>query len=216
MTPLTANAIALVRHGETDWNLARRIQGRTEVPLNTTGRAQAAAAAARLAELADEGGAPWRGLLSSPLGRAIETAEIIATALGLPQARTDAALWERDFGPAEGLLVSDAHARWPGLDIPGAEPNDLLAERAAGALLGILDRAPGTIVVAHGALLRAGLARLGDSAVPRILNGDIWLLSRDQLGDASVDDPSAHRAAPHAGRALRVARATETATPLRG
>jgi broad specificity phosphatase PhoE len=212
----TANTIALVRHGETDWNLERRIQGRTEVPLNSTGRAQAAATAARLAELAADG--PWRGMLSSPLGRAVETAEILATTLGLDSARIEEALWERDFGPAEGLLVSDAHQRWPGLEIPGAEPLEQLAERSAGAMLGILDRAPGTIVVAHGALLRAGLAQLSGAAVPRILNGEIWLLSRDRIGDAASDGLGTVVRAGDGSAALSVARAPETAaaTPLRG
>lgn len=172
MTQLSHQSIAVVRHGETDWNLARRIQGRTEVPLNETGRAQAAAAARMLAS------AGWSGMRTSPLGRAVETAEILSGALGLGDPHIDDSLWERDFGPAEGLLVAEAERRWPGLEIPGAETLDALAMRAEASLLRALDEAPGTVVVAHGALLRAGLAKIGGEPLPRILNCEVWILSR--------------------------------------
>lgn len=174
--PLSQPAvIALVRHGETDWNLAGRIQGRTEVPLNETGRAQAAATALDLAA-AGVGLGGWTGIRASPLGRAIETAEIIAAGLSLAQPHIDDAFWERDFGPAEGVIVAEAQRTWPGLDVPGAEPLDALAERTANALTRVLSEAPGSIVVAHGAMLRTGLGHLTGSAMPRILNGEVWLL----------------------------------------
>ncbi|QYM75534.1 histidine phosphatase family protein [Leucobacter luti] len=167
--------IALVRHGETDWNAAGRIQGRTEVPLNETGRAQAAATALALAEASASLGA-WTGVRASPLGRAIETAEIIAAGLSLAQPHIDDALWERDFGPAEGVIVAEAQRMWPGLDVPGAEPLDVLAERTADALTRVLREEPGSIVVAHGAMLRTGLGHLTGVSMPRIQNGEVWLL----------------------------------------
>ncbi len=176
-------AIALVRHGETDWNLARRIQGRTEVPLNATGRAQAAATAQLLA---DSPRYEWSGLHSSPLGRAIETARILGTTLGLAEPTIDAALLERDFGPAEGLLVEEAQQRWPGLEVPGGESVEDLSLRAAGALERLLIDAPGTVAIAHGAMLRAGLSRLCGVDVPRILNGEVWVLTRERSGRAPV------------------------------
>ena len=70
---------ALVRHGETDWNRQRRIQGTSDIPLNETGRGQAAVTGRALAAHARTGGA-WHGIVASPLGRAMETAQIIATA----------------------------------------------------------------------------------------------------------------------------------------
>ncbi|RGE20306.1 histidine phosphatase family protein [Leucobacter sp. wl10] len=176
--------LALVRHGETDWNLAGRIQGRTEVPLNTTGRAQAAATAALL-----RGAGRWHGLVSSPMLRAIETAEILSESLELGSPVIDEALWERDFGLAEGLAVEEAHARWPGLEVPGAESLEALAERSSNAVLRLLDEAPGSVVVAHGALIRSGLTRITGRPAPRIVNGEIWIVRRD----ADQAEPRAHR-----------------------
>lgn len=182
MSLLPAPVIAIVRHGETDWNRARRIQGRTEVPLNAIGRLQAAATGRLLAsaELRERWGA-WTGLRSSPLGRAIETARIIGPQLGMAdEPHIDDRLWERDFGPAEGLPVEEVHARWPGLSIPGSESLEALARRTADAFDRLLAEAPGSIVVAHGAMIRAGLSHLTGTEIPRVLNGEVWLLQRDR------------------------------------
>lgn len=176
----SSRAIAIVRHGETNWNLERRIQGRTEVPLNDTGRAQAAATARfLLSDQVRERFGDWAGLLSSPLGRALETAEILAEHMDLQSPGIEHELWERDFGQAEGLSVTDAHARWPGLAIPGAETLEDLAARTANTFTRTLEASPGTILVAHGAMIRAGLSRLSGSNIPRIMNGEVWILTRD-------------------------------------
>lgn len=175
-TPL----LALVRHGETDWNRARRIQGRTEVPLNATGRAQALSAAERLSAVVPDA---WASVQASPLGRAIETADIIAERLGLAAPDINDGLWERDFGEAEGLLVAESEARWPGLsEVPAAEPLERVARRSADAIRQLSQTNPGSVAVAHGAMLRAGLALLTGSDVPRILNGEIWILRLDGPG----------------------------------
>lgn len=181
MTTADVPVLALVRHGETDWNRARRIQGRTEVPLNDTGREQARGAAAALSARA------WSSVHASPLGRAIETAEIIAAGLSLDSPTINDGLWERNFGEAEGLSVADIEARWPGLNgIPGAEPLEAVAERSAQAIEELYDVAPSGVVVAHGAMLRAGIQRLTGDDVPRILNGEIWLLRRGATGYAAT------------------------------
>lgn len=190
-------SIVVVRHGETDWNIGRRIQGRTEIPLNETGRAQARAAAAILRDTG-----AWTHVVSSPLGRAAETASIIAEVLGLPAPGLDHGILERDFGPAEGLLVADAAARWPGLDVPGAETLAALAERGARALSRHLHEAPGAVVVAHGALIRSTLSVLSGQAAPRILNGEAWVLSPDPDGSPGPADPAALEADARLPRAL--------------
>lgn len=146
--------ISLVRHGQTAWNLDRRMQGRTDVPLDAIGREQARAA------VRDLGGVAWATIVSSPLVRARETAEIIATGLGMELGDTHDEFMEQSFGEAEGLAVDDARAQWPARDYPGGET---VAEVGARGLLGlerIAERHPDgdVIIVAHGNLIRATLA----------------------------------------------------------
>ncbi|MFW6077841.1 MAG: histidine phosphatase family protein [Hyphomicrobiales bacterium] len=103
-----------VRHGETEWNRTRRIQGRTDIPLNAAGIAQAAAVGQRLAQLVDPSEFDF---YASPLGRARETMTAILAALGLPEthARYDERLVERSFGAYDGQT-------WPELFAAGIDP----------------------------------------------------------------------------------------------
>jgi broad specificity phosphatase PhoE len=89
-----------IRHGVTDWNQQGRFQGHTDVPLNDEGVSQAQAAARRLH------GVPFDTIVSSPLIRAVKTAEIIATALG-KSVVIDADLIECDFGGFEGRSIAE-------------------------------------------------------------------------------------------------------------
>jgi uncharacterized phosphatase len=148
--------IALIRHGQTDWNRALRMQGRTDIPLNDSGREQARVAASALA------GEPWDVVVSSPLGRARETAEIIAAALGVPLGATYDELTEQDFGEAEGTLVSELDTRWPDRDFAGKEPDDEVGPRGIRGLEHIAIDHPGArvLVVAHGTLIRHTLATI--------------------------------------------------------
>ena len=100
--------ISLVRHGQTDWNLAKRIQGSSDIPLNATGRAQAEATGRALA------GGSYDAIYASPLAGRCETASIIAAHIGLddPDCRC-AAVAERRYGEAEGLTGAEILARWP-------------------------------------------------------------------------------------------------------
>ena len=107
-----SDCLLLVRHGLTDWNREGRFQGHLDPPLSDDGREQARLIATRLAASAKE---PARRIVSSPLLRALETAEIIAEALGLPTDKVvrDARLRELGQGAWEGrthaeLAVSDA------------------------------------------------------------------------------------------------------------
>ncbi|NLZ41162.1 MAG: histidine phosphatase family protein, partial [Comamonadaceae bacterium] len=94
-----------LRHGETAWNRALRIQGQLDVPLNDTGRWQAR----RLAEaLADEG---IDAVYSSDLERALATARALAGRLGVPLA-TERGLRERAFGRFEGATFAEIDRRW--------------------------------------------------------------------------------------------------------
>ncbi len=163
--------LVLVRHGETAWNAERRMQGRTDNPLNATGRAQA-----REVAIALEGVVADR-VVASPLVRARQTAGVVAAHLGLVDVVIDGDLLERDFGDAEGMPVAGVAERWPDGDYPGAEPLAAVAARGARALARW--RGEDAIVVAHGVLLRATLERITGAPVARIRNGEPLLLHAD-------------------------------------
>ena len=97
----------LVRHGQTEWNRIERFRGRADVPLNDTGLAQARATGERVA-------AEWRpvAVYSSPLSRAMRTAEAIATHFGL-QVQARPGLADIDYGQWQGLTPDEARERWP-------------------------------------------------------------------------------------------------------
>lgn len=176
--------IGLVRHGQTQWNLSGRLQGSSDTHLNATGRVDAALCADTLAR----GG--WKAVVSSPLWRAAETADIIARRLGILRLGSYPLLVERSFGEAEGLTLIEAARRWPTaeilqtateaagirfpeLGVPGVEPIEAVRKRGLAALEQIaLDVAPSpTVVVCHGTLIRVVLSTLAGFEVPRILNG---------------------------------------------
>jgi broad specificity phosphatase PhoE len=153
----------LVRHGETDWNHERRVQGQSDVPLNEAGRDQALELAERLARV------PFDAVYSSDLRRGYETAEIVVAGRSLT-VQTLSGLRERNFGRWEGLAVDDMRkvepARWeewltgPRDTAPhGGETDVALESRVVDALTSICARHPsGTIlVVSHGGAIRAAL-----------------------------------------------------------
>lgn len=161
----------LVRHGETDWNRARRIQGSTDIPLNDTGRAQAATTGALLARR------DWDAIVASPLSRAFETAQIIADQVGLPTPSQEASLVERRYGEAEGLDYRQVDAIYPAdADVPGRETRDEVMARVVPTLLTIAADHPGdnVIIVSHGGVIRAVLAAIDPHNVHgTITNGSI-------------------------------------------
>ncbi|GAA1808166.1 bifunctional RNase H/acid phosphatase [Luedemannella flava] len=105
-----ATRLILVRHGETALTAQRRYSGRGDVPLSAIGRDQARAAAARVAELAN---GTVDTLITSPLGRCRQTAEIISAAVGMSPIAIDQDLIECDFGEWEGLTFGEVRDRWP-------------------------------------------------------------------------------------------------------
>ena len=170
--------MVLVRHGQTDWNAAGRLQGQVDIPLNPTGREQAREAAQALR------GQQWDRVVASPLGRAYETGAIIAAELGLPEPTTDAGLIERAYGELEGAVDAELPAETrrvlhPGHGgdpapieaagyrlglLPGVERSRETGERGAEALRRIEAEYPGEriIIVAHGTIIRLTLDALDD------------------------------------------------------
>lgn len=153
---MISTRLCIARHGETDWNVEQRVQGHTDIPLNTKGRAQAEALATTLA---DE---RFDAIYSSDLKRALETATPVATANRLPiQSLT--ALRERSFGLFEGLTRSEMktrfpemfaiyHRREPDFALPGGESINAFAMRVQHVLTDIVQRhTNGTVlIITHG------------------------------------------------------------------
>jgi broad specificity phosphatase PhoE len=147
--------ILMVRHGETDWNVERRVQGQTDRPLNETGLAQARA----LAEaLADE---PLDAVYASDLARAYETARIVAEPRGLKVVPVPE-LREKHFGTWEGLTDEEVLERYPDAIGDGwgdAETSEELVDRVRAALARIASEHEDgrVLVVTHGGPLRVAL-----------------------------------------------------------
>jgi probable phosphoglycerate mutase len=168
---LTQTAFWFLRHGETDWNAQGLSQGRTDIPLNGIGTAQAERAARTLK------GSGIATVVASPLVRARRTAEIVAGALGLP-VTLDEDLAEVNFGEQEGQPMGDWYDDW----IAGSyTPRDgetfaALLERAVLAVNRAVAKPAPVLVVAHGALFRALRLALGHEPNVRTPNAlPIWL-----------------------------------------
>jgi probable phosphoglycerate mutase len=153
----------LIRHGETDWNKTRRMQGSLNVGLNALGRTQAEQVAQRLAVLAAD--APFDAIFSSDLDRAHTTAQPAAVALGLG-ITLDPGLRERNYGVMQGLnrqeidlLLPDASAAWksrdPDREIPGGESLRAFHDRVIGTLarIGVAHRGERVLIFTHGGVL---------------------------------------------------------------
>jgi 2,3-bisphosphoglycerate-dependent phosphoglycerate mutase len=154
--------IVLVRHGETDWNREDRFQGHADPPLNATGRKQAHELAAELH------GEPLAVAYTSPLGRARETAEIVARRLGIG-VRPSSSLMEVDVGSWSGLTRGEVEARFPdgfgrwleyGHGWDDGETYDELGERVVTGLLEIAAQHPEeqVLAVTHGGPIRSAIA----------------------------------------------------------
>ncbi|OYX13919.1 MAG: phosphoglycerate mutase [Rhizobiales bacterium 32-66-8] len=180
----------LVRHGETDWNVAGRLQGRTDIALNALGRKQAAQVGRVLTQLA--GDVSSLTYVSSPLARAVETMRILRTTLNLPSGgySLDPHLAELSFGRWEGLTWPELRRRF-GDDVrardldpwtfapPAGESYVELSARVCGALDRITEDA---VVVTHGGVIRAllhtkaGMPRSEATLLP-VRQGAVYMLS---------------------------------------
>lgn len=184
--------ILLVRHGETEWNRARRIQGWGDLPLTARGIRQAHAIGLHLAQMPEVRDA---AVVASPLGRARRTAEVIQSARQNNAVISfDDRLKEISLGAWEGLDRVEIDAHSPGIverfgqdwyfQAPGGETYDMFAERI-GAWLA--EQGPGTVIaVAHGGVTRilrglyAGLSRQAAMELP-VPQDVIWRLEGGRI-----------------------------------
>lgn len=154
--------ILLARHGETDWNREGRFQGHADPPLNRTGRDQAVELSVAL--MAEDLAAVY----SSPLRRALETAEIVAASRELEPV-TVAALREVDVGSWSGLTRTEVEQRFPeqyarwldyGQGWEDGETYDEMGTRVVAALLELAAAHDGerVLAVTHGGPIRAAFA----------------------------------------------------------
>ena len=149
--------LLLVRHGQTDWNIARRFQGQSDIPLNEVGKKQAKALANRLLNQ------PFDFVYSSDLQRATETAKIICKSEWHPDLR----LREVNFGDWEGLTYNeikekhpDPLSAWENDIYKNAPPNGETLEQLSARVQSMLGelyakRQDQTVlIVAHGGVLQ--------------------------------------------------------------
>lgn len=170
--------ILLARHGETEWNAIRRVQGWTDIPLSEKGLAQAEALAGRLSRI------PLAAVYSSDLARAAQTAAPTAARLGLT-VQTVPELREKGFGEWEGLTQADLERDYPelwhryhvlrDLDalVPGGETWPQVRERLSAALGRILAAHPGpdeaVLLVGHGGSGRMVILEALQAPLPTLL-----------------------------------------------
>lgn len=146
-----------LRHGQTDYNLNGIVQGWTDIPLNATGEAQAVEAAAVLR------GQGITALMTSPLGRARRTAEIVSATIGVSITGLDPRLRERSFGGYENQ--PDPGSVWQRGDRDMETPVAFASRVVAGLNEALCCGVP--LVVAHGGVRRVLLFALGLAVPPQ-------------------------------------------------
>ena len=164
--------IYIIRHGQTDWNLEKKMIGQIDVPLNQTGKEQAKASIKQLSALKiDE-------IISSDLVRTKETADIINTALHLPIS-FDARLRERNYGDLEGISEKDiSQETW---SIFNKDPHKMHAEspedlyKRVKSFFNEVDSSKNILVVTHSGVLRMAMLLLQH---PRLFSKKAFLTAQ--------------------------------------
>ena len=158
---MSTTTLCLIRHGETDWNAERRLQGHTDIPLNTKGALQARQMAKALKDIK----LSFDVLYTSDLKRAADTANAVVELFGV-EPQVDSALRERHFGALQGLSISEAPSLQPDIwqahiardlehDLGGGESIQQFSVRVQNALNKIQECHAGKtiLLVSHGGTL---------------------------------------------------------------
>ena len=190
--------VYFVRHGETDWNVAGRLQGHRDIPLNDKGRGQASHCGNLLRDIFKREGRDPLGIdyVSSPLQRATETMELARTAMGLPTRGyiRDPRLMELAFGDWEGSTIAllhqndpvrisqREHDKWHFLP-PGGESYEMCSHRMKSWYDSL---SADVVATSHGGTCRGLMACLGiakPAAAPLIdiIQGEVYVFQGDKL-----------------------------------
>lgn len=168
--------LCIIRHGETDWNIDGRFQGLEEIELNETGKKQSLECTKYLKNF------KWDLIVTSPLKRAMQTADIISKQLNIKKIDVLQGLIERDFGSASGLLPEEREKRFPTGEIPDAETKEHTTKRSMDTLKLIDDTYTNknVIVVTHGGVIKSIIGFVNskefDSVKEKIKNASITVL----------------------------------------
>ena len=174
--------IIIARHGQTEWNVGEVFRGRIDIGLDETGLKQAELLAEYLSNKKIE------AIYSSPLKRALETAEAIASYHNL-EVEIASGLIDFDFGKWQGLFLQEVKDKFPELyaewvmsphlvKIPGGESLDAVTERAMSVLEEVIDRYEGTVVlVAHRVVNKVLIC-----ALLGLNNSHFWNIKQDTCG----------------------------------
>ena len=193
---MTNSTLGLLRHGQTDWNIDLRLQGTTDIAMNHVGIEQVQTAAKHLDN-------SWDLILSSPLSRARQSAEIVAEQIGIENIVIEPLLLERAFGIGEGLTYAEWGEKFAKLDdIPGAESRSEV-ERRARELLGHIEQnyaGAKVLAVSHGALIRFVLSEVTAGAIPpageRLQNASLHILHHRENWQLEAWQPDPHGSNP--------------------
>ena len=170
--------ICLIRHGETNWNNEKRIQGREDIPLNETGIEQINESTKYLKRFT------WKAIITSPLARAKMSAQIISKEIKLSDIYEEFDFIERDYGKASGKTVEEAKILFPDGIWIGSESSESLKNRTVNALYKYIKMFDGDdiIIVSHGGAINSILSFLNFNEVEigktTLRNGSLTLLEK--------------------------------------
>lgn len=150
--------IYLIRHGQTDWNLQGRFQGREDIALNEYGILQAQECGNAIK------GEQFKAVITSPLSRARKTAEIIADRLSVDQVIIDEAITERDFSKVSGMTPKEREIFYASGEKDDKEPWEDLCNRMLTSIKRYAHKFHGNniIMVSHGASINSVLSALSE------------------------------------------------------